>query len=65
MDAKYIVSDMTCNHCVNTITNAIKSVDSAAIINIDLANHSLAVSQANSLELIEKAVKDEGYDIQK
>ena len=33
------VNDMTCGHCVGTITKAVKAVDANARVNIDLAEH--------------------------
>ncbi len=33
------VNDMTCGHCVGTITKAVKAVDANAQVNIDLAKH--------------------------
>ena len=33
------VNDMTCGHCVGTITKAVKAVDASAQVNIDLAKH--------------------------
>lgn len=64
MEAKFLVSDMTCNHCVQTITSAIKAVDVNAVIDIDLGQHSLKVLGANDIAAIESAVREEGYDIQ-
>ena len=33
------VTDMTCGHCVSTITKAIKALDNTAHVQIDLASH--------------------------
>ena len=33
------VNDMTCGHCVATITKAVRSVDHGAKVEIDLAAH--------------------------
>ena len=33
------VDDMTCGHCVSSITKAVKSVDSEAKVQINLATH--------------------------
>ena len=38
----YEVKDMTCGHCVNAITQALKAVDSTAEVRIDLAQHRVA-----------------------
>ena len=34
------VNDMSCAHCVNTITRAVKAADKDAEVNVDLARHS-------------------------
>lgn len=64
MDAKFTVTDMTCNHCVQTITNAAKSIDPNAILDINLEQHSLMISTGkDNINEIEQAIRNEGYDI--
>ncbi len=33
------VNNMTCNHCVGAITDAVKSIDPGAQLRVDLASH--------------------------
>jgi len=40
------VDDMTCGHCVSTITQALKAVDPGASVSIDLARHLVSVEPA-------------------
>lgn len=56
------VNDMTCGHCVSTVTKALKAVDHAAKVQIDLATHRVLVepNSADADELAE-AIKDAGY----
>lgn len=56
------VDDMTCGHCVSTITKALKWTDKDAKVQIDLATHRIEVepSTANLAELSD-AIKDAGY----
>ncbi|MFO1226123.1 heavy-metal-associated domain-containing protein [Roseateles sp.] len=56
------VNDMTCGHCVSTITRALKGVDKDAKVAIDLAAHRVQVdsSSADAEELAD-AIKDAGY----
>ena len=56
------VNDMTCGHCVGTITKALKAADKNAKVQIDLATHRVQVEpvSANAEELAE-AIKDAGY----
>lgn len=56
------VNDMTCRHCVSTITKALKATDKDAKVQIDLATHRVQVEPvlADAAELAE-AIKDAGY----
>mmetsp|Transcript_60341 Transcript_60341/g.148439 ORF Transcript_60341/g.148439 Transcript_60341/m.148439 type:complete len:98 (+) Transcript_60341:201-494(+) len=56
------VNDMTCGHCVSTITKALKATDKDATVQIDLATHRVQVEpfSADAEELAE-AIKDAGY----
>ena len=56
------VNDMTCGHCVSTITKALKATDKDAKVQIDLATHRVQVEPvlADAAELAE-AIKDAGY----
>ncbi len=56
------VNDMTCGHCVSTITRALKAADKDAQVQIDLATHRVEVVpvQADADELAE-AIRDAGY----
>ena len=38
------IPDMTCGHCVRTITQAVRSIDAAAQVQADLATHSIRVT---------------------
>ncbi len=56
------VNDMTCGHCVNAITKALKAIDNDAQVQIDLTTHRVHVRpvSAGAQELAE-AIKDAGY----
>ncbi len=56
------VDDMTCGHCVSTITQAIKATDKAAKVTIDLAKHLVMVepTEADAQELND-AITEAGY----
>ena len=56
------VNDMTCGHCVSTVTKALKSVDKDAEVTIDLASHRVEVRPANSnAQELSDAIKEAGY----
>ncbi len=56
------VDDMTCGHCVSTITKALKGVDKDAKVVIDLAQHLVMVepTEASAQELND-AITEAGY----
>lgn len=64
MATEFIVSDMTCNHCVKTITNAIHEIEPKAEVSIDLATHRVAIKQAKNPQALEDAIREEGYTVQ-
>ncbi len=56
------VNDMTCGHCVSTITRALKAVDAGARVQVDLASHRVQIepTEADEAELSD-AIKEAGY----
>jgi copper chaperone len=56
------VRDMTCGHCVSTVTKALKAADQDAKVQIDLATHRVQIepATANQEELAD-AIKEAGY----
>ncbi len=55
------VPDMTCEGCVSTITNAIKTVDANASIQGDLKTKIVLVETESSEAAIKKAIAQVGY----
>ncbi len=55
------VEDMTCNHCVMTVTKAVKALDGAARVDIDLPAHAVKVESARSAAEVEAAIREAGY----
>lgn len=56
------VDDMTCGHCVSTITKAVKAIDGGAKLQFDLATHRVVIepTEAVAAELSD-AIKEAGY----
>jgi copper chaperone len=59
---RYHVPDMSCGHCVATITKAVQGVDASAKINADLARGEISVESAADTARIEDAIKEAGYE---
>ncbi len=55
------VNDMTCGHCVATITKAVKALDGGATVETDLDAHRVRVASARAGGEIEAAIRDAGY----
>ena len=56
------VNDMTCGHCVSTITKALKEADKDAKVQIDLATHRVQVEPvAADADELADAIKEAGY----
>lgn len=57
------VKDMTCGHCVSTITKAVKAADKDATVQIDLASHivTIAPAAADAVTLGAAAITEAGY----
>jgi copper chaperone len=56
------VDDMTCGHCVSTITKAVRAVDAGAKVEVDLAQHLVRIepTEADAAELAD-AITEAGY----
>ena len=56
------VNDMTCGHCVGTITKALESVDARATVQFDLATHCVHVEPGEaSAAQLRDAIQAAGY----
>lgn len=56
------VNDMSCGHCVGSITAAVKAVDQSARVEIDLASHRVQVETSAAHEAkIGPAIAEAGY----
>lgn len=55
------VPDMTCQHCVATITKLIQQADQDAEIEIDLSQHKVAVEGTLTADALVALLDDAGY----
>lgn len=63
MQHHFIVRDMLCGNCEQAITQAVKALDSEAIVRVDRANNSVDVSSIEPRDTIAEAIAEEGYTI--
>lgn len=58
----YQVDDMTCNHCVGSITQALMKVDPGANVQVNLAQHQVLVEPGiASAAQLTNAIVDAGF----
>jgi copper chaperone len=57
------VPDMTCGHCVGTVTKAVQEVDRGARIRIDLDRHRVEIEPGPgaSADRLVEAIREAGY----
>lgn len=58
---KFTVPDMTCGHCVSTVTRAIKALDAKAEVQADLDSKIVSVETSAPAGAISKALDEAGY----
>lgn len=55
------VTKMNCNHCVRSVTQAVRSVAPDAKVDVDLSQQSVRIEGTSDADAIVRAIEDEGY----
>ena len=63
MNQSFQVQGMSCGHCVNAVTQAVKSVDPQAEVQVDLAQGRVDVQSQQDHAAIARAIEEEGYKV--
>jgi copper chaperone len=63
MNQSFNVQGMSCGHCVQAVTNAVKTVDPAAEVKVDLATGKVEVQSEQDRAALAKAIAEEGYTV--
>jgi copper chaperone len=63
MNQTFDVKGMTCSHCERAVTQAVKTVDPAAQVKIDLPTGKVEVRTSQPREAIAHAIAEEGYTV--
>jgi copper chaperone CopZ len=58
---QFNVQDMTCGHCVATITKAVERAFPQARVSINLAQHQVTVDNVDDASAVQKVIEEEGY----
>jgi copper chaperone len=63
---RFTVSDMTCGHCVETITRDLQARDPGIVLSINLQDHEVLIASSSlSPQALEDALRDTGYTPQR
>lgn len=62
---EFTVQDMTCGHCVATITKAVQQLDAGARVDADVQSHLVRVAGAADPQAVEDAIRAAGYTPQR
>lgn len=57
------VEGMSCGHCVAAVTRAVREIDTAAQVDVDLGHQKVTVASAAPLDQIRAAVEEAGYTV--
>jgi copper chaperone len=63
MNQTFQVQGMTCGHCANAVTQAVKSVDPDAEVKVDLPTGKVEVRTGSDPTRIAQAIEEEGYKV--
>ena len=61
MTIELTLPDMTCGHCVKTVTATAQRLDPTARVQTDLATHRVIIDSSIAQETLEAALAAEGY----
>jgi copper chaperone len=63
MEQRFDVQGMTCAHCVRAVTEAVRRLDPAAKVEVDLRSGRVEVDTTAPRERVATAIRDEGYPV--
>ncbi|MFA6239077.1 MAG: heavy metal-associated domain-containing protein [Bacteriovorax sp.] len=59
------VSGMTCGGCVNSVTNAVKSLDSKSEVKVDLKTQMVQIKSDKAESEVIDAIEEAGFSVSK
>lgn len=63
MEQQFLVSGMTCGHCVRAVTQAVEAVDPGARVTVDLAAGTVTADSVAPPDRLAEAIRAEGYAV--
>ncbi len=61
MTIELTLPNMTCGHCVRTVTQTVQQVDADAKLQIDLPTHKVQIDSTKPEAVFKAALAEEGY----
>ena len=63
--ASYTLAGMTCEHCVNAVTEEVGAVPGVTAVDVDLASGGLTVTSTETVDdaAVRAAVEEAGYEV--
>ncbi|MCZ8257189.1 MAG: heavy-metal-associated domain-containing protein [Polaromonas sp.] len=61
---EFNIPAMSCGHCVGAVTQAVKSLDPAAQVTVDLASKKVVVQSSQDQRTVAAALAEAGYPAQ-
>ncbi len=58
---EFTLPDMSCGHCVRTVTQAVQQIDASARLDIDLPARRVRIDSPQPAETFAAALTEEGY----
>lgn len=58
---KFNLPDMSCGHCVQTVTKAVKSLDAKADVKADLPSKTVTVETSADAAAVARVLEEAGY----
>jgi len=62
MSTTYSVDGMTCGHCAQAVTNALKALNENAEVNVDLEKKAVSITGLEDETAIADAIEEAGFD---
>ena len=60
---EFTVSDMACSACVDTITEAVKALDTTAVVEADTQTKQVNITTTAAQAMVKEAIAAAGYTI--
>ncbi len=64
MNQIFEVKGMTCGHCEQAVTRAIRVLDPQAEVHIDRARNRVEVDTTQARGVVAEAIREEGYQVE-